>query len=210
MSYDDKAAVDQLHSVYGRLKEEIGQVIVGQESVIEQVLMAVFCRGHALLVGVPGLAKTLLVSTLAQALRPEFPPDPVHARPDARGHHRHRRAGSGPRNRPPRFPLRAGPGLRQHAARRRNQPHAAEDPGRLVRGDAGTPRHRRRAHDAPAGPVLRARHPEPDRTGRHLSAAGSPARPLPVQHRRRLPERERGTRNHPPGHQPVQRHHHAR
>lgn len=80
MSYDDKAAVDQLHAVYGKLKEEIGQVIVGQEAVIEQVLMAVFCRGHALLVGVPGLAKTMLVSTLAQSLdlsfrRIQFTPD---------------------------------------------------------------------------------------------------------------------------------------
>jgi MoxR-like ATPase len=80
MSYDDKAAVDQLHAVYGKLKGEIGQVIVGQEAVIEQVLMAVFCRGHALLVGVPGLAKTMLVSTLAQALdlsfrRIQFTPD---------------------------------------------------------------------------------------------------------------------------------------
>ena len=77
---DDKTAVEKLHSVYGKLKEEIGQVIVGQESVIEQVLMAVFCRGHALLVGVPGLAKTMLVSTLAQALdlsfrRIQFTPD---------------------------------------------------------------------------------------------------------------------------------------
>ena len=80
MIYDDKTAVEKLHSVYGRLKEEIGQVIVGQEAVVEQVLMAVFCRGHALLVGVPGLAKTLLVSTLAQALdlsfrRIQFTPD---------------------------------------------------------------------------------------------------------------------------------------
>jgi len=80
MSNNDKAAVDQLHSVYGRLKEEIGQVIVGQLPGIEQVLMAVFCRGHALLVGVPGLAKTMLVSTLAQALdlsfrRIQFTPD---------------------------------------------------------------------------------------------------------------------------------------
>jgi MoxR-like ATPase len=62
------------------MKEEIGRVIVGQETVIEQVLMAVFCRGHALLVGVPGLAKTMLVSTLAQALdlsfrRIQFTPD---------------------------------------------------------------------------------------------------------------------------------------
>ncbi|MEI6656463.1 MAG: MoxR family ATPase [Verrucomicrobiota bacterium] len=80
MSHNDIAAVEKLHSVYGRLKQEIGQVIVGQQAVIEQVLMAVFCRGHALLVGVPGLAKTLLVSTLAQALdlsfrRIQFTPD---------------------------------------------------------------------------------------------------------------------------------------
>ena len=80
MSNNDKAAVDKLHAVYGTLKEEIGQVIVGQHPVIEQVLMAVFCRGHALLVGVPGLAKTMLVSTLAQALdlsfrRIQFTPD---------------------------------------------------------------------------------------------------------------------------------------
>jgi len=80
MSNNDRAAVEQLNSVYGELTAEIGQVIVGQQAVIEQVLMAVFCRGHALLVGVPGLAKTMLVSTLAQALdltfrRIQFTPD---------------------------------------------------------------------------------------------------------------------------------------
>jgi MoxR-like ATPase len=80
MSNNDRAAVEKLHSVYGQLRQEIGQIIVGQQSVIEQVLMAVFCRGHALLVGVPGLAKTMLVSTLAQALdlsfrRIQFTPD---------------------------------------------------------------------------------------------------------------------------------------
>ena len=72
MSMDDKEAVEKLHSVYGRMKEELSQVIVGQEEVVEQVLMAIFCRGHALLVGVPGLAKTLLVSTVAQALDLSF------------------------------------------------------------------------------------------------------------------------------------------
>ena len=63
MSMDEKEAVEKLHKVYGQMKEELAQVIVGQEQVVEQVLMAIFCRGHALLVGVPGLAKTLLVST---------------------------------------------------------------------------------------------------------------------------------------------------
>lgn len=77
---DDKAAVQKLHESYGRMKEELGQVIVGQHEVVEQVLMAMFCRGHALLVGVPGLAKTLLVSTVSQALdlqykRIQFTPD---------------------------------------------------------------------------------------------------------------------------------------
>ncbi len=77
---DDKAAVEKLHASYGRMKEELAQVIVGQNEVVEQVLMAMFCRGHALLVGVPGLAKTLLVSTVSQALdlqykRIQFTPD---------------------------------------------------------------------------------------------------------------------------------------
>ncbi len=77
---DDKAAVERLHESYGRMKEELAQVIVGQHEVVEQVLMAMFCRGHALLVGVPGLAKTLLVSTVADALdleykRIQFTPD---------------------------------------------------------------------------------------------------------------------------------------
>jgi MoxR-like ATPase len=76
----DKAAVEKLHDIYGSMKEQVGRVIVGQEKVVEQVLMAVFCRGHALLVGVPGLAKTLLISTLSKALhlgfkRIQFTPD---------------------------------------------------------------------------------------------------------------------------------------
>ncbi|WP_425510996.1 AAA family ATPase [Haloferula helveola] len=80
MSTDDKAAVEKLHKVYGSMKEQVGRVIVGQEEVVEQALMAIFCKGHALLVGVPGLAKTLLVSTLSKALdlsfkRVQFTPD---------------------------------------------------------------------------------------------------------------------------------------
>lgn len=77
---EDKEAVEKLHASYGRMKDELSQVIVGQHEVVEQVLMAMFCRGHALLVGVPGLAKTLLVSTVSQALdlqykRIQFTPD---------------------------------------------------------------------------------------------------------------------------------------
>ncbi len=80
MDNGDQAAVEKLHADYQRMKAEVGRAIVGQEQVVEQTLMAIFCRGHALLVGVPGLAKTLLVSTLAQALelgfkRIQFTPD---------------------------------------------------------------------------------------------------------------------------------------
>jgi MoxR-like ATPase len=76
----DVQAIDQLRSSHARLRQEIGKVIVGQEAVLDQLLMAIFCRGHALLMGVPGLAKTLMVSTLAQSLemtfkRIQFTPD---------------------------------------------------------------------------------------------------------------------------------------
>ncbi|HEY2784872.1 MAG TPA: MoxR family ATPase [Fimbriiglobus sp.] len=77
---DDVQMVEKLRDAHQRLRKEIGKVIIGQEQVIDQLLMAIFCRSHALLMGVPGLAKTLMVSTLAQALdlsfkRIQFTPD---------------------------------------------------------------------------------------------------------------------------------------
>jgi MoxR-like ATPase len=80
LSGSDVEAVGQLRSAHAQLRREIGKIIVGQEEVLDQLLMAIFCRGHALLMGVPGLAKTLMVSTLAQALdlsfkRIQFTPD---------------------------------------------------------------------------------------------------------------------------------------
>jgi MoxR-like ATPase len=68
----DVAAVEQLVKKYNSLRQEIKKVIVGQDEVVEQVLLSVFSGGHALLIGVPGLAKTLLVNTVAQALGLEF------------------------------------------------------------------------------------------------------------------------------------------
>ncbi len=68
----DIEAVKALNRAFSQLKQEISEVIVGQTEVVEQVLVAIFCRGHGLLVGVPGLAKTLLVSTLARVLHLEF------------------------------------------------------------------------------------------------------------------------------------------
>src|SRR3954463_16380909 len=77
---NDVAAVDRCRAAYGRLRKELAKVIIGQSDVIEQVLIAMFARGHALLEGVPGLAKTLLVSSLARSLhlsfqRIQFTPD---------------------------------------------------------------------------------------------------------------------------------------
>ncbi|MFT7345273.1 MAG: MoxR-like ATPase [Lentimonas sp.] len=76
----DVAAIDQLVVDYNKLKTEIHKIIVGQEDVVDQVLISIFSRGHCLLVGVPGLAKTLLVNTIAQTLglsfsRIQFTPD---------------------------------------------------------------------------------------------------------------------------------------
>src|SRR5947209_7307636 len=76
----DVQMLESLRRAHRQLRSEVGKIIIGQEAVLDQLLMAIFCRSHALLVGVPGLAKTLMVSTLAQALdlsfkRIQFTPD---------------------------------------------------------------------------------------------------------------------------------------
>src|SRR5207249_1203539 len=76
----DAELIAELGRARGRIAAEIAKRVVGQEQVIEQLLIALFSRGHCLFVGVPGLAKTLLISTLAEALsltfnRIQFTPD---------------------------------------------------------------------------------------------------------------------------------------
>jgi MoxR-like ATPase len=76
----DVEAVDALHLSYKSIRQEISQVIIGQDDVVKSVLISIFSNGHCLLVGVPGLAKTLLVQTVAQVLdlsynRIQFTPD---------------------------------------------------------------------------------------------------------------------------------------
>jgi len=80
MYKSDVEAVDAFVKKYNALKSEISKVIIGQEQVVEDVLIAIFSRGHGLLVGVPGLAKTLLVNTISETLglsynRIQFTPD---------------------------------------------------------------------------------------------------------------------------------------
>lgn len=76
----DVLAVEQLVKKHAQLKKEISKVIIGQEAVIDQILLSVFAGGHALLIGVPGLAKTLMVNTISEVLgldfkRIQFTPD---------------------------------------------------------------------------------------------------------------------------------------
>jgi len=79
-SRNDLAAAAELADSYQSMRQEIGKVVIGQAEVVEQLLIGLFARGHVLLVGVPGLAKTLLVSTVARILslsfrRIQFTPD---------------------------------------------------------------------------------------------------------------------------------------
>ena len=67
-STDDVQAVEQLGQARDAIVAELRKIIVGMDDVIDEMMIAIFAQGHCLLVGVPGLAKTLLVSSLAQAL----------------------------------------------------------------------------------------------------------------------------------------------
>ena len=80
LAENDVAAIGELRSFYGALRAELGKVIIGQDKVIEQLVICLFARGHALLMGVPGLAKTLLVRSVAETMdlnfsRIQFTPD---------------------------------------------------------------------------------------------------------------------------------------
>ena len=79
-SADSQVSIDKLNSAYNDIRQQMSQVIVGQDEVIEQLLIALFSRGHCMLEGVPGLAKTLMISTLSRCLsmsfaRIQFTPD---------------------------------------------------------------------------------------------------------------------------------------
>jgi MoxR-like ATPase len=80
MYSSDVDGANALVEKYGRLRKEIGKVVVGQDEVVHNTLLSIFCQGHVLLVGVPGLAKTLLVNTIGKVLglsfnRIQFTPD---------------------------------------------------------------------------------------------------------------------------------------
>src|SRR5438128_3963352 len=80
LTQDDAAAVSRLSDARMRLRAEIAKVIVGQDTVLDALLMSLLCRGHVLMLGVPGLGKTLMARTIARTLdmdyrRIQFTPD---------------------------------------------------------------------------------------------------------------------------------------
>jgi hypothetical protein len=125
-----KQRIERFQEVHREIVRQVRRVIVGQEEVLEQVLIALFVGGHCLLVGVPGLAKTLLVRTLRAGAGPgvssriQFTPDLMPS--DITGTDSNR-GGSGPPGRVQLDGFVKGPDLRQRAAGRRDQPHAAQD-----------------------------------------------------------------------------------
>jgi MoxR-like ATPase len=72
MNDEDLQQLESVKDATGKVRTELAKVIIGQHEVIDQLLMAIFARGHCLLEGVPGLAKTLMVSTLADSLKMSF------------------------------------------------------------------------------------------------------------------------------------------
>ena len=181
MAVDPEPTLDARGPILA-LRDEVAKVVVGQEGTLSGLVAALLVRGHVLLEGVPGVAKTLVVKTMAAALdlefrRVQFTPDLMPS--DVIGQTiLDQRAGS--------FSFRPGPVFTNLLLGRRDQPHAAEDPGRAARGHGGATGLRRGRGPTAARPVHRRRHPEPGRVRGHLPAARGAARPLPVQAARRL------------------------
>ena len=71
-SSQDQALIEELHEDYERIRAEVGKIIVGQEAVLERLLICILARGHGLLMGVPGLAKTMMVHALADVMSLDF------------------------------------------------------------------------------------------------------------------------------------------
>ncbi len=172
------------------LLSEVNKVMVGQEALVTRVLIALLADGHVLLEGVPGLAKTLLVKTVAQAIAGQILPPAIHARPAARRPDRHPDLQSGHRRfqRPPRAALcQPDPG-------RRDQPGAGQGAERAAGSHAGAPDHDRRHNLQDGRPLPGVGDPEPDRAGGNLSAARGAGGPLHDEGARRLsPARGRAT-----------------
>ena len=146
---DTQQQVDQFRARFGRVRDELGRMIVGQAEIIESTLVAFFAAGHVLLEGVPGLGKTMLVRTLADAVnlkfsRVQFTPDLMPS--DIIGTNIINEDEHGKKS----FQFQPGPVFANILlADEINRAHA-QDAKRLAGGDAGKARHRG-GGDAPGG-----------------------------------------------------------
>jgi MoxR-like ATPase len=150
LTSEDAAIVARLCEARERIREEIAKVIVGQEPVIDHMLVGLLCRGHILLLGVPGLGKTLMARTLARTLdlefrRIQFTPDLMPS--DITG-----------------MDI-----IEEDPATGRRKLEFL--PGRAIAGHAGTRGLDRAAHLFAQSAFLCGRHSKSDRDGRYLSAA---------------------------------------
>ena len=132
MNKEIEQQLEALSQMHKKMLAEFGKVIVGQSEVLDELLITIFAGGHNLLEGVPGLAKTLMISTLSRLMSLRLQAHPVHARPDAVRHHRHQRHRGRSHHRQARDGVRLRPDLHQRGAGGRDQPHAAEDAGRAL------------------------------------------------------------------------------
>ena len=179
-------AVQECAQARERILGEVRKVIVGQERVVDELLDRPLLR-RALPAGRrAGAGQDPPDLDARPGARPQVQPHPVHARPDAVGHHRDRDPRGGPRDRAARVQVRPRAGLRQPDPGRRDQPHPAQDPGGAAAGDAGEGGHRGRRDVHAGAAVLRAGDPEPDRAGGNLSPSRGAARPIHVPHLGRL------------------------
>ena len=164
---------------------ELSKVVIGQSDVIEQILASIFTRGHVLLVGVPGLAKTLMVSSLAKILdvgfkRIQFTPDLMPS--DITGTNVLEEPEAGRRS----FRFVPGPIFSNIILADEINRTPPKTQAALLQAMQEREVTVGQETLKPARPVLRHRHPEPDRAGRDLPAPRGPARPLHVRHPGRL------------------------
>ena len=180
MHADDVAAIDELRDVYDQLKQTLAKIIVGQEQVIEHLAICLFSQGHALLMGVPGLAKTLLVSRFAETMalqfsRIQFTPDLMPM--DITGTDILQEIPGGRRE----FEFVKGPLFANLILADEINRAPFKNAGRDARGDAGIQNHGHRQNIPTDTPVLRAGDAEPHRTGRDVSVAGGATGSFHVQ-----------------------------
>ena len=114
---EEVQAIEELMKSQELILEQLKKVIIGQEEVINQMLMALFAGGHCLLEGVPGLAKTLMIRTLADHSESQIQADPVHPGSDASRHHGDRCTRRRPNDGTSHDPIHPGTDFRQHPPR---------------------------------------------------------------------------------------------